>query len=525
MIAGGFHLKSAPNPAKRWGPPLRVPAAPLQALRNAAFMKTFFARTHSLNSVQRIIKNSGAMLFSMGASQLISVIVTAYISKVLGPEGFGKISMSFSIIVFFTFLTNLGLPLYGSREIARTPDRISGHINNIFTIRLILIVFAFIVLLPFSYFFDNAAETQKLLLLYGLLIVPSGLMMDWVFQGLERMSYIALARLVSAAVYMILSIVFLKSADQILLVPCFQVAGELVAALLLILIFSRERSIPRLDLNLDRCKDIISHSWPIGVSMILIQVVHYLDKVMLGLMRSTVEVGYYSASYKIIMMLLMIGAIYHDVMFPVFSASYKRSIDSLQKLYDITVKLMVTVSLPLAVGGTILAEPIITWIYGPEYLHSVFIFKLLIWNVALGYLTMIYSKGLIAIDKQRQRLRIDVVQASIIIVFNLILIPKYGMVGAASVTVLAHAVVLALGVREMEKVVQARYKVYIVKAAAASLPMAAFLYWGLNIIGMGLFALVLGGGGIYLISLFAVKGTDIEEIRMIRALMTGSGDQ
>ena len=466
-----------------------------------------------MNTAQRIVKNTFSLLFSGIISQAIGFIVIVYLARVLNPGNFGKISFALAIITYFSLITNLGLPLLGIREIARDKKKINEYLGNILAMRLCLAVLSFGLLFLVTSFLNKPLEIKYLIVLYGLGLIPSALLLDWVFQGLEKMEYIGLGRILSGLVYAGLIFWFVKGQKQLFLIPCMSVISNLLVTGFLFFIFIKNFGKLKLKFNIIFWNNLVRQALPLGISIVMIQIIHNIDMVMLGFMRTDTEVGYYSAAYKIPLVLISICAFYFDAIFPVISNYYKASLDSLKKLQSYTAKLMVSIALPLGIGGTILAKPLMNLLYGTKYDNGIIAFQILIWVVVLAYLNMIYARGMWACNKLKEYLNIVIIQAVINIGLNLFLIPSFGIVGAAIAAVSAEILGFFFYYREFNKVVYIPIHNYIVRPVIASIVMALFLKYELN---LNIFFLIAGGISIYAVFLYFIKGITTEDIRLIK---------
>ena len=469
-----------------------------------------------MNTAQRIAKNAVSLLFSGIISQLIGFAAVIYLARVLGPGNFGKITFVIAIVAYFSLIANMGLPLLGTREIAKGRDKTRDYVGNILTLRLCLALLGFGLLLLLALFLNKSIEIKYLILLYGLGLIPSALLLDWVFQGIEKMEYIGLGKTLSIAIYVILVLSFVKSPEQLLLIPCFQVAGSLLAALILFCLSVKTLGKLTFKVDLMLWKNLLRQSLPIGFSLAIAQLFFTIDTVMLGFMRNDEEVGYYNAAYKIIMLFIMAVMAYHDAIFPVISHFHKTSLDSLIKLISGTERLMIAIAMPLAVGGFILARPIIELLYGAGYEGGIIAFQILIWAVFILYINVGYSRGLLACNREKWYLAGAAIPAVINVFANFILIPPFGIIGAATGTVLAQAsafLVIYIGFRRVALV---PFHHYIFKPSLASIIMAAFLFWGLDGKNLSLFLLIAGGAFIYGVLFCLMKGITKEDMSLVQ---------
>jgi O-antigen/teichoic acid export membrane protein len=473
-----------------------------------------------MNTIQRIAKNASSLLISGVVAQVLGFFAVVYLARVLGPSDFGKITFATAIITYFTMATHLGLPILGIREIARDTSRINDYFANIIAVRLCLAALGYALLVLLVFLLHKPLALKKLLLLYGIGLFFSALTIDWIFQGTERMEYIGIGRILSAAVYSGLVFLLVRGREQLFFVPYSQVAGMSIAVLVLLGAFIRHFGKPRFELHPPRCRNILRQSMPVGIAIIMIQVIYNVDTVMLGFMRSDAEIGYYNAAYKIILPLIMVGSIYFDAVFPVISNYFETSRESLQRLQSFNAKLVTIVVFPLSIGGTFLAQPIMNLVYGSRYDNGVSAFQILLWAVALIYINSLYARGLWACNKQNQFLKIVVAQALTNIVLNLFLIPRFGIVGASISTVFAEFMGFFLYYREFNKVISTTIHQFIFRPALASLVMLSFLVLFKT---LHLLLLIFFSIAIYLLSLYGIKGITKSDIRDITKVLGLTG--
>jgi O-antigen/teichoic acid export membrane protein len=361
-----------------------------------------------------------------------------WLGRVLSPESFGKINFAMAVVGYFVLLSNFGLPLLGTRELAKDPSPAADLVSHVFLLRVVLAVCSFMLLSIVAWVLPNPGQDKLLILLFGGGIFFSALSIDWVFQAMERMEFIGIGRFLTGALFFFLVFFFVSNDHQLLRVPVFQAAGGFLSAATLLYVYIVKFGFFGFTIRWDRCKSLLVQALPLGVSILLIQVIYNIDTVMLGLLRSEAEVGYYNAAYKIILALILIGAVYFDAVFPIISRHYESSRDDLRALQAFNAKLMATAVFPLVLFSFYLGHPIISFIFGEKYEPSVEPFQVLTFTVGLVYLNMIYARGMWACNRQKPYVWIALAQSSANVILNLLLIPTFGMTGAAASTVAAE---------------------------------------------------------------------------------------
>jgi len=479
-----------------------------------------------ISTARRIFRNFFSLYSAEIVTNLLRFLAVAYLARILGVQAFGEIGFATAVLAYFTLLINLGLDTFGVREVARDPSLVKNYVGNILGIRILGSLLSFALLLAFVSLIPKPPQVKNLILLYGLGIFSFSLSLDWAFLGIEKMQYVALSRILRQISYLGLILLLIAKPEQILTVPLVQFASAMVAVFVLTLVFAGKFGFYRIQFDLVSWKGILRQSLPMGLSFIMIQVYYNFDVVILGFMKSEQEVGWYTAAYKIILLVNAIGLIYYNTIFPIISRYYKTSQEKLQTLLNHTAKLMCTAIVPLGVGGVFAARQILDFVYGKEFLGGILAFQILIWVVAIIWISCIYGNSLLACDRQKQFLVGVSLGAVTNVLANLILIPRLSLVGAAISTILAEGVVFIYMYRRFSEIIRIPFARYLPKPLAASLVMGLFMFWVRN--QLSLFPLVFAAIAVYFSLIFLLRGITWQEIVELKkqiARRTQPGDK
>jgi O-antigen/teichoic acid export membrane protein len=468
---------------------------------------------------KRIVKNTISLLSAMVVRKFLGVIAIAYLARMLGPSDFGILNFAFAIISYFMLVTVMGLDTLGIREIARNRDKTENCVGNILVLRFCLGLLAFGLLFLFVSIVDKPAQVEYLILLYGLSLIPYIMLLEWVFQGVEKMEYIFVSSTIQTIVYVGLIFLFVISPGQLLYVPLILVFANICEAGFLIFIFTKQIGKLRPRFHFPTWTVFIRQALPIGISGFMIAIIYNADMVMLGFMRTNEEVGYYSAAYKIIWFIMGVFVAYFNSIFPVTAHYYKQSLEALKNFIEYSSKLVITIALPLAVGGTMLAKPIMNLIYGGKYDDGVIAFQILLWVLVVLCLNSIYARGLWACDRQKRYMAITAVQATSNIALNLLLIPLFGIVGACIATISAEIIGFYPYYREFNKIVRVTILGYVGKPLIASILMGISIWSMLNGFDLNLLLLIPVGALLYTSFLYVLGGITSEEVRLVQGIV------
>lgn len=468
-----------------------------------------------MKTAHRIAKNTLSLFVSGLMAPAIAMVAVIYLARVLGPGDFGAVNFAIALTTYFTIFTDMGLGLYGTRELSRDRENLCEYLGDMLGLRVFLSAVSFSLLLLFVLMLNKPHEIKMLVVVFGLGLFPSAFLLEWAYQGIERMEYIGISRILMKAIFAALVVLFVRKHEQLILVPWFQLVVTITITAIFFFIFVRKFGAPRFRLNVREWGGMLKGALPLGISVVLIQVITNLGTVMLGFMKDDEQVGYFNAAYKIIFPVVMAAASYFDAIFPVLSNYCQTSLEKLEKIQKYTARIMVSVAVPCAVGGMLTAGPIVRLFYGPAYEPAVAVFRVLACVAAVICINMIYARGLWACNQQGVYLKIVLVQAALNLAVNLALIPRWGVVGAALGTLSAELLGLTLYGRAFKRIINVRFVPFLGRPLLAALVMAFYL---VSLRQMDVYVLLIGGALVYGIFLFFAKGITREDLAGVRGM-------
>lgn len=387
-------------------------------------------------------------MFSLSSGQIIAraigIVTTAYIARIIGPEGLGTLGFAAAMVSYFGLMVNLGFDAYGTREIAKHKKELTAYVNNIFTIRFIISILVYLVFFIVITSISKSELEKNVLLINGLIILINVVSLNWVYQGIERMEIIALAQILNSLLYMVGLFVFVKSQNDLLKVVIVMIITLGISALWVLILYSKKFNMPRFQVDFQFWKKMLKASLPMALSSLMIAIYYNMDMVMLGFMKDAKEVGYYNAAYKIIFILASLQYMVNQTIYPSLSKMVHTNEIALEKFANSAMKIMNNLSLVVITIIIFLSLPITNLLYGNEFQQSSGLLKILIFSTFLVYNETITAPLLLSLGKQTLHLLAVSIGAFLNIILNVFLIPRYGAMGAAWATVMAEIVVFSL---------------------------------------------------------------------------------
>ena len=472
-----------------------------------------------LSIVQRVAKNTGIFIGGNLLFKLISLIVTIYLARYLGVADYGKYNFVFAYLAFFMILPDLGLDTILIREISRDKSTASKLIRNAYIIKSILaasaIVLSMIIITLMSYPEDTT--TCIYIAAFILLFQSFSGLYSSIFQANLRMEYDISAKLVFRVLSACLIFWVIFSHGTLAQIMVIVVFSESIRTLISYM-FSRKFVKLRFEIDFKVCKYLIKESLPLALS-IAIWVIHYqIDMVMLSPMIGDEAVGIYSAAYKLFEPFSLIPIAIMVSLFPIMSESFKKAKDRLLKSYRLSIKYLLIIALPIAIGVILLADKIILLIFGIPFANSSSVLRILIASIVFTFMSSILLNVLISIDKQKLHTLSTGICAIINVILNFILIPILSYNGAAIASVASNAVLFVAGFYFVSKHLQVLpiHKI-LIKPAMSGLLMSTFIYYFMDV---NIFLLVPIAGIVYLVALLALKTFTEEDLDIVKKIVS-----
>jgi O-antigen/teichoic acid export membrane protein len=477
----------------------------------------------------RAVKNFVTLFIGDALNYLLNFVATIYLARNLEVSNFGKISFAFAFFSFSSFITNLGLISIGTRDIAQrlkmhNTDAESTYISNVINLRQVLALITFILLLVTSLLIHKPMPIKLLIILYGLSLFPFALLMEWAFFGWEKMDFITIERVLVALSYLMLVLFFVRGSNQLSIIPIVFLVSNLVGALFLFFTYRYHRKLHstnsphryKLSINFKDWLHLIKTALPFGIGAILIQFPTNFNTIFLGMIKPDIQVGLFSAAYKFLVFILIFDRVMNNTTFPIISRYYVQGSDKLSEVLNRLAKLVLIVSIPICVGGFLLARGITNLIYGSVYEQSFPIFQILIWFFLVTILNSLYTSTLIAGHKNKEYIKAIGFGALANIVLNIVLVPIISAFGTAIALVVGELVTLILLTQLIKPIAHIKFKIInIIKPIFATIVMALCI-WLLHT-KLSIIPLVVISALVYIAVILLIKGISKSDLALSNA--------
>ena len=417
---------------------------------------------------KQISRNLAALTVARGVSTGLKLVLMAYLTRSLEPSAYGILGFGTALLAYFLVITRLGFNIVGTRDVARDSRRISELASTITSVKLFLSIGAYGLFAALVLLLPKGGLFKSVLLVQGLWLFAEAASLEWAYQGVERMGILAVRIVAVSVLHLGTVLVLVHRPEDVILAAAAQVGALIILNAWLIVSFVKRFGALRIRIDLRAWRALLPSALPIAASALMAGVFYNIDQVMLGLMRTEAEVGLYSAGVRALTAATMPSMIMVQSFFPALSNAVG-SIEDMRERAGALASMMIPVGIPLATVGALLARPLLLFIAGEEFVPGADAFALLMVNVGMIYLNMTFGHPLLAWNRERAYMIVIGVAAVLAIIFNVILVPRFGIVGAASATLGAQILVF-VGVAAIHiRIVRQLYIGIIVRTMCATL--------------------------------------------------------
>ena len=395
----------------------------------------------------KLLYNFSSLSLIQAANFILSLVVIPYVVRKVGADGFGIIAVAQVVIFYLSAITDYGFNRTATRDIAiykTNPEKISKIFSTVLATKLFICIISFVLLIfllqvvPLFHFHYN------LYLLAFSFVLGQVILINWFFQGMEKMQYMAFTGLFSRLVFVILVFVFIRGKNDTPLFIFFMGAGNMIAGCISIYVAVR---MYKLKLIKPAWADImreIRNGWQVTITNLSMITCQYIGIFILRIFTNDTLVGYYSIAEKIYFAMKQMMEIFSQTIYPrvclLVQQGKEEMISFFKKIY---VPFLVLVTLASAIVF-LFSSQILQFFIGHQYDYSVFLLRLLCVAVVLVCLNIPSHLILFAADHKKSYLKIFAIGTALNIFANLLLTRYFDATGTV-VSVLITELFITLG--------------------------------------------------------------------------------
>lgn len=378
------------------------------------------------------VKNACWLIGGKVMQMILSLIVSVLMARYLGPSNYGLIGYAGAFVAFFTSFCTLGINSIIIRDFVDHPEEQGEAIGSTLVLRAVSSILSSIVICIIVFIIDKNEPTTKIVVALSCISLIFQIFdtFNFWFQSRYQSKVTSIASFLAyfiVSIYKIILLILGKSVEW------FAFASSLDFICIGIFLYSvyRKYNGPKLSFSWQKAKSLLNNSYHYILSGMMVAIYGHTDKLMLKQMVDASEVGYYSIATSVSMMWVFVLAAIIDSMYPTIMNLYDKNRSDFNRKNIQLYAIVIYISFFVSIVFMILGKPIISMLYGEQYLGSVGVLKVVTWYTAFSYLGVARNAWIVCEHKQKYLKYIYFAAAVLNIILNLLFIPCWRAVGAA----------------------------------------------------------------------------------------------
>lgn len=404
-----------------------------------------------MNLKKNIIYNSVYQVLTI----ILPLITVPYVARVIGAEGIGIYSYTYSIANYFGIFIFCGLQNYGCKSIAMHKDNRDETEETFWSIYFMQLLLCVIIgSIYFLFVFISNGKYRVYMLWQGVYVLSFGINISWFLQGIERFDITVKRNVIIKVFTLVLLFVFVRNQSDLLKYTILLAVSSFISQI--IYWFTLKKYI---HFYKPKISEVLIHVKPnliLFIPVLAVSVYQTMDKIMLGSMSDVVSVGYYENAEKILNVPIQIIGSIGTVLMPRITNLLRNNKNDVAELYlSYSYKFTMVASCAFSFGIAAVAPHFVPFFYGAGFDECITLIVILAPTVVLNaFGTLVRMQLLIPYGHEKIYIIAVSLGAVFNVIGNLLLIPICGAAGASVATVIAEAVVTLYQFAAVEKYVK-----------------------------------------------------------------------
>lgn len=462
---------------------------------------------------QTVVKNTFWLFVSQIASRVIRAGLIIYAARVLGAFEYGAFSYALSLAALFTVFIDFGINALITRESSRDLEMQEKYFSTALIVKLVLFAIIAGILVALRPLFIHQAGIGPLIPLI-ILIIGFDSLRDFaatLSRAWERMEVEAGVQIATNVFIVIAGLAAIVTAPHSLPLLFGYAVGTGLGMLVAFYPFRRYfRNLAR-TFSRDLVRPIFVSSWPYGMVALMGGILLNTDSLMIGWLRTTTDVGYYSAGLRIAQFLYFIPYPLVSALFPPLARAVEDK-ERFKMLLERTAAVLILLAIPLTIGGVIFAGPIIRFLYGSGYDPATVAFALVNLTYLPVFLSNAFGNAVFALNKERKLFLYITIGIVGNIVLDLVLIPLFGIAGSSLATLLNQIIITVYLIFILRQEIRFRLAPQLWRVLGAGAVMLLVAY-GLSLVHIHVLIALLVSALIYVGTLLLLRERTAMELR------------
>lgn len=398
------------------------------------------AATHQ--GFRRYFANTSWMFAEQILRLIAGLLVGIWVARYLGPEQFGLFSYAIAFASIFGSIAKLGLDGVVVRDLVREPGKRDIYLGSAFWLKMVGAMVTLVAIgFAMQFTSNDRATNLYIFIIASGIIFQSFEVIDFYFQSQVLSKFVSLCKMTQLLISSLLKIYFVITGADLIWFVVVSFVDQVSLAITLFIAYRHQKigSFFR-HFDLAVARQLIKDSWPLIFSALVVMIYMRIDQVMIKEMLGEKEVGLYSAAVRLSEVWYFVPIVITNSLFPAIVSAkrigealyYKR----LQQLYTGLVWMAIVV----AIATSFLSDWLIMFLYGEAYKEAGQVLLIHVWTGVFVFFGCAWSKWMLSENKIKTSSLFQINAMVWNVILNILLIPSYGIYGAAMSTLIAASI-------------------------------------------------------------------------------------
>jgi O-antigen/teichoic acid export membrane protein len=480
------------------------------------------------SQTRKITLDTAALFTGRAIGLGLGILRLNYLARYLGLAQFGILNFAAYFTALFQSLFDLGLSQLLTREIAQDPTQSRLLLGRVISLKLIIALVSASLIGIASAFsrFDHTTNIAILLTTVVLAINNISMAFLSAFQAHRKMTVVSVMNIVNDGVLSLATIALIPSFPSVVMAVTLMCVVSMLNLTILLTVYRRVVGWPLFRVEIAGWRALLREGLPMAVSSLGISAYTFVGPTILKFTRGEIEVGLFSAGYKLISILTLIPTAFSQIVFPIFSEFYAHAKDKLSKALADSLRVLSIITVPLALGTVLLGPKIFAFLYPEQFAPGIIVLQIMIAGNIFGYMDWILYTFLLAVNEQNFSMVTSISVGIAATIIALVAVPLFGYIALPYISAASE---LSLFVAQVVRVKKLGYYSFALwqlhRPLAAAVVMGGALIMGTI---LPLVILVPLGVLVYGLVLFLLRGFGEQEMAILNALVLrrlGSGNK
>lgn len=386
----------------------------------------------------KVIRNAGWIIFGRVYHMVLAFVIGLLTARYLGPNNFGLINYAITYTSFFATFCTLGINSIIVKEFIDNPTEEGETIGTAIILRTISSVLSVFSIMCITFVLDAGEKTTHVVVFLcsiGVIFQVIDTLNYW-FQAKLQSKYVAIATIISYTIVSIYKAWLLITGKSVEWFAVSTSIDYLIVSIVLYIVYKKENG-PKFHFSLKKAKKLLSTSHHFILAGLMVSIYGSTDKLMLKQLLNESEVAFYSTAVSLCNTWVFVLAAIIDSLYPTVLQSFDN-----KKLFDRKNRQLYAVvfyvSTIVSIFFTVFATPLVTLLYGNDYIFAAKPLKIVTWYTAFSYLGVARNAWIVSYNKQNYLKYLYIGSAITNVIFNAILIPSMGSSGAAAASLITQ---------------------------------------------------------------------------------------